>query len=228
MSFCVVVANGAACINPPTITDPVALCQPHQLAVALSCVPSILESAFRSSDAEGRAETLIRDARPVNLADHLDGVHDQVVYFIANGNKVKIGFTANLRSRLRQFALRSSSVLLLLSGGPDLERALHTRFARHRDGSTEWFDLCSEIVDFVGPHRSPGVAEPAPSTEMIPSALIEAARQLNAKAITETGQTVSIRQLKTELKIGQPRAQAVQRQLRGVGKLTPRQRSGAA
>lgn len=152
MPFCIVVADDVACTNAPTITDPVSLCRTHQLAVALSCVPDILANAFRSSDAESRAGALIREARAVDPADHFGGIHDHVVYFIANGNKVKIGFTTNLRSRLRQFALRSSSVLLLLAGGPELERALHTRFARHRDGVTEWFDLCSEIVDFVGTH----------------------------------------------------------------------------
>ncbi|MET7924749.1 GIY-YIG nuclease family protein [Streptomyces sp. NPDC005349] len=97
---------------------------------------------------------LLRDhlasaARPLSTVDLLQGPHDDIVYFIAHRDRVKIGFTSNLKKRVNALALRPDSILLALDGGLDLERALHTRFASARVADTEWFENTSEIRDYI-------------------------------------------------------------------------------
>jgi hypothetical protein len=76
-------------------------------------------------------------------------VHEPVVYFIRNGERVKIGWTTNLRQRLSMLSLPASAVSLVILGGPAEEKALHIRFAKARIGRTEWFDSCEAIEDYI-------------------------------------------------------------------------------
>jgi hypothetical protein len=139
---------------------PVALCDAHRIEVALTVVPELLRdqlaAALRGMATQPAARTeLVETARAAMVEDLLHGVHDSVVYFIANGGRVKIGYTANLKSRLGSLALRRDAVLLALRGGPELERALHAHFAAYRNGNTEWFDLSPEIFRYIAaPHPS--------------------------------------------------------------------------
>lgn len=77
------------------------------------------------------------------------GKHAPMVYFIRNGNRIKIGTTTELRRRIRTLALRQEHVLLLLPGTQPLERALHKRFADLRDGNTEWFQYTGALTQYV-------------------------------------------------------------------------------
>lgn len=76
-------------------------------------------------------------------------VHSPVVYFVRNGNRVKIGTTTNMIGRLRNLSLRMGDILLMLHGEFDLENALHGRFTEQRVGTTEWFELSGELVDYI-------------------------------------------------------------------------------
>lgn len=61
---------------------------------------------------------------------------------------VKIGQTNNLTRRLSQLQTANPeplTLLLVLRGGADTERALHQRFAQHRTRG-EWFDLDIEHI----------------------------------------------------------------------------------
>lgn len=77
------------------------------------------------------------------------GKHDPLVYFICNGNRIKIGTTTEIRRRIRTLALRPEHVLLLLPGTQTLERALHKRFADLRDGNTEWFQHAGALTQYI-------------------------------------------------------------------------------
>jgi len=81
------------------------------------------------------------------------GKHDPVVYFIRNGDRVKIGYTTHLAARLMALSLRRDSVVLILDGDRRLEAALHTRFASQRIPRTEWFKWDEEIEGFVAQRR---------------------------------------------------------------------------
>ncbi|GGV91643.1 GIY-YIG nuclease family protein [Streptomyces massasporeus] len=83
------------------------------------------------------------------------GRHDPIVYFLRNGERVKIGTTTHLASRMESLSLRKTDVILALDGGRELEALLHRRFRAHRIGNTEWFNLAEEIKDFVAARRKP-------------------------------------------------------------------------
>lgn len=153
---CVVTNQGHPCSEPPTITKPVPLCLRHQLEIAAAVVPNLLTTALaKAGPAPGPEDdtTLINTSTAVNRPTAAK--HDEIVYFITNGGRVKIGFTAGLASRLKTLSLRDSSVLLLLDGGKPLEQALHRRFGPFRVTGTEWFELAPEIIQFIADKRPP-------------------------------------------------------------------------
>jgi hypothetical protein len=77
------------------------------------------------------------------------------VYFIAGANLVKVGTTADLRKRIGAIQADSPvplTLMLVVEGGRDVERDLHTRFdAFRRHG--EWFALP------IGWENDPGLLE---------------------------------------------------------------------
>ncbi|MEU2851768.1 GIY-YIG nuclease family protein [Streptomyces syringium] len=86
------------------------------------------------------AEDQLKDEAPPGIRWEIPTrKHPSLVYFIRNGNRVKIGTTTDLRRRIRTLALRSEHVVLIERGGRELEREFHERFAKYRDGKTEWF-----------------------------------------------------------------------------------------
>ena len=77
------------------------------------------------------------------------GQHNPLVYFIRNGNRIKIGTTTDLYQRVRRLSLRTDNVTLLLAGGRDLERDMHRRFSSLRIGNTEWFRDAPPLSDYI-------------------------------------------------------------------------------
>lgn len=75
--------------------------------------------------------------------------HRPLVYFLRNGNRIKIGTTTELKRRIRTLALRPENVVLLLDGDQRLERELHRQFAGLRIGNSEWFAYDGPLIDFV-------------------------------------------------------------------------------
>jgi len=203
------------------MSRPVALCHVHRLEVAAAVVPEILREQLAAALQGGATapavrHDLIASAASADISVLLKGVHDSAVYFVANGGRVKIGYTTNLRSRLGSLALRGDSVLLALHGGPELERALHARFAQYRDGTTEWFELAPAVFRFIAaPHPSRNAVAPkaehaTPGPQRAPRGatdLLARARELQQRALQQTGNPVSVRRLKRELCVGQPKAE---------------------
>ena len=76
----------------------------------------------------------------------------QSVYFIADAyGHVKIGYATSVEARFGDLQVAHASELTLLleiSGGPELEKELHQRFAEHRVRG-EWFTLSPEISEYV-------------------------------------------------------------------------------
>lgn len=163
---CIADDEGRACLREAAVLRPVALCHAHRIEIALTVVPDLLRDGLATaltSNATGVAvrDDLVATATATPVEDLLHGVHDSVVYFIANGGRVKIGYTTNLKSRLSALALRSDAVLLTLQGGPELERALHARFTQYRNGNTEWFELSPEVFRYASARNAAtGAATP--------------------------------------------------------------------
>lgn len=77
------------------------------------------------------------------------GKHAPLVYFMRNGNRMKIGTTTELKRRIRTLALRPTNVALLVAGDQRRERQFHKQFAEHRIGGTEWFAYEGSLADYV-------------------------------------------------------------------------------
>jgi hypothetical protein len=151
---CVGIEDGVPCIDVATITQPVPLCTHHQMQVAMAVVPQMLASA--ASLAKRTPVPQIRDKATHRVVTRsriapldLTGAHGPRVYFMRNGDRIKIGYTTNLRERLAALCLRSDSVLLLLQGGRDLEGTLHRYFSEHRMPGTEWFLYSERIHEYI-------------------------------------------------------------------------------
>ncbi|MBE4735724.1 GIY-YIG nuclease family protein [Streptomyces caniscabiei] len=135
----------ADCIASPEITEPVPLCFAHMLHVVSLAMPQVVRAAASSSP-----DTVALRMLPVDTEKLLAAsAHDSIVYFIRNGDRVKIGTTRNLRGRVAGLSLRPDNVLFAVSGGIQVERALHERFADLRVGDTEWFQFAQPIADFI-------------------------------------------------------------------------------
>lgn len=78
------------------------------------------------------------------------------VYFITDGEAVKIGKANNPKSRLAGLQTSHHKPLRFIAtmpGGSELERELHRVFSRFRIRG-EWFKDCKEIRDFIKRHDS--------------------------------------------------------------------------
>lgn len=74
-----------------------------------------------------------------------------LVYFLECDDRVKIGYTTNLKERLKNFRttlIDDFEVILTVPGTTALERHFHQRFDAYRIKG-EWFSLSDEIRDFV-------------------------------------------------------------------------------
>ena len=89
----------------------------------------------------------------VQLGRQRPAVHPELVYFIRNGSRVKIGWTTNLKSRLSSLSLPADAVALTIPGGPDTEKMMHRRFAAARVARTEWFEAVPELEAFIAAPR---------------------------------------------------------------------------
>ena len=77
------------------------------------------------------------------------------VYFIQNGDAVKIGISQAPSKRMADMAVGNHADLKLLGvlpGGSKRERALHARFEKYHIRG-EWFQLVPEIKDYLRRHR---------------------------------------------------------------------------
>lgn len=81
-------------------------------------------------------------------------VHEPIVYFIRNGNRIKIGWTTNLKARLSSLALPRDAVALTIDGGPSEEEWLHRKFSKARVGRSEWFEAIPELEEFIAGRKA--------------------------------------------------------------------------
>lgn len=73
-----------------------------------------------------------------------------MIYFITDGNNVKIGVSRDISKRMKTLQAYSANRLSLIAscfGGFDLESSLHKKFS-HLRIKGEWFFLTPELKDF--------------------------------------------------------------------------------
>ncbi|GFH38892.1 GIY-YIG nuclease family protein [Streptomyces pacificus] len=111
---------------------------------------------------------------PVEDVQALYGAaHAPIVYFLRNGNRVKIGTSQNLKRRISSLSLRPSDVVRVEHGDQQYERALHGRFTDLRAGGTEWFELRGDLARYLGepdePEADPDEPGPEPDEPTSPA-----------------------------------------------------------
>lgn len=85
----------------------------------------------------------------VNTARRQEVAERSVVYYVRTGRYVKIGYTADLRSRLSTLRLDRTAVLATEPGGRALEAQRHTEFADERIGRREDFALSLRLQEHI-------------------------------------------------------------------------------
>lgn len=91
----------------------------------------------------------------------MDGAY---VYFVKKGDRIKIGTTENLNTRLIQLRIDHGEieVLGIMEGHYKLEQELHSRFkpfmAQSKDGrncTNDWFHEHNELLQFISENTKP-------------------------------------------------------------------------
>ena len=73
------------------------------------------------------------------------------VYFLRASNTVKIGFSTNLRSRLKSIRTGcpdEAKIVKIVRGGMKVEKSFHDRFAEYRTKG-EWFELRGRLAKYL-------------------------------------------------------------------------------
>lgn len=193
--------DGLPCPRLAATSSPFPICQQHRVEIAMSVNREVLGNELSSLMAVPTTPLPRPDA--VDVGSLLKGPHEEIVYFIANGGRVKIGFTKNLKSRLSALSLRRDNMLTALAGGPELEQALHAHFSEHRHGNTEWFELAPEIVRYITEvSKDPRPAGPKGSEEVE----IEEIREPVHIAAPMTRESILVRALQVIDDLGSDRA----------------------
>lgn len=124
------------CLAPITTKVDQPICDRHAVEIyrAVSSVMQSQAGAVVPFKGSGRA-------RPAGGAT-VTGV----VYFVQFGERIKIGFTTDLRTRMGH--LPHDRLIGTLPGTRHDERAMHRRFASHRI-TGEWFAAVPEITDYI-------------------------------------------------------------------------------
>ncbi|CAN5205903.1 hypothetical protein BH09ACT5_BH09ACT5_09370 [soil metagenome] len=91
------------------------------------------------------------------LPDETGAVRVDVVYYIRQRERIKIGTSANPRARLS--ALHYDELLAFERGDRSVEQRRHAQFADHRIPRTEWFAVHDELLAHIA-ELSAGVDDP--------------------------------------------------------------------
>lgn len=68
------------------------------------------------------------------------------IYFVQFGDRIKIGFTTNMKQRMK--VIPKDQILATTPGSLGVERRIHNRFA-HLRITGEWFRADKELLDYV-------------------------------------------------------------------------------
>lgn len=132
--------SGAFCDKPSLPEAPFPICVKHAseiLRYLNSCMPSSYEDrvilAARDFDFHHAVP------RPSATAG------TEVVYYLRVSDKVKIGYTSDLRQRMHSYP-PDSELLAVEPGDKNLERQRHVEFTAHLKIGREWFHPVPEIL----------------------------------------------------------------------------------
>jgi hypothetical protein len=129
--------DGAECMGPIPIDSPVSMCAIHTL-VAMDYAQSLRPVAppRKKQNHQSRASgPMFRSFEP------------NCVYYLRMGDRIKIGTSTNLPSRLR--AIAHEELMAVQPGGMREERQLHRQFAGLLVAQREWFRMNEVLAAHV-------------------------------------------------------------------------------
>lgn len=88
-----------------------------------------------------------REEREATTRQQLGG-HLGFVYYLEVGERIKVGFSSDLRKRMRQYP-PGSRLLAIEPGDFDLEALRHKQFSGSRTDGREWFTPTSDLLDHI-------------------------------------------------------------------------------
>ena len=152
-------AEEGTCPQPVPEGSPIALCERH-LAVAADWaqrhdgVTDVLPDACRLCGSRvgvrypsGWICAVCEWSVGQTVDGELPPARVDVVYYLRNGDRVKIGTTANPRQRFA--AIWHEEVLAFERGDRALEQRRHAQFAADRFAGSEWFMLSTELTQHI-------------------------------------------------------------------------------
>jgi hypothetical protein len=149
LDVCTVLIKGQRLCGQPAmrgISFPI--CEGHAVA-AYRAVSKIVGDL--SDDARFR-ETVSMESEPARrMRESREGFdRTQYVYYVRLGQKIKIGYTGNLRNRLNAYG-PGRELLALEYGGLELEKQRHQQFREYRatGAGREWFSQAEELLDHI-------------------------------------------------------------------------------
>lgn len=142
------------------------LCETHAVDVAIAVTQHqrdlrLMEQFFEQQTSERavraarwRAEDERYEAEKAALRQDRDGF----VYYMRIGDRLKIGYSVDVRRRMRAYP-PESKLLAVEPGDRDLERSRHQQFRASLTHGREWFtptaDLIEHIETVVSDHGEP-------------------------------------------------------------------------
>lgn len=144
------------CNRTVPIDAPVSLCFTHLRRVYEYVGQSLAEAPLAFAGGRlvenlfGREVARVGDYPPPPV-EH--GPPAPVVYYIRNQQRIKIGWTSNLRRRVH--GLTYDEILAVEPGGVELEKMRHQQFAADRFGRRgEWFQISDSLTSHIEMIRS--------------------------------------------------------------------------
>lgn len=126
------------CDDAPMRLAPIPMCGLH--------VRRVYEFADGLIDARAHVEQARLDTRPEPAPPHVDG--SGWVYFVRDGDLVKIGFSTWPPARFKTLKAAPSDVLGTMPGTRDDERRCHAAFAHLREHG-EYFRAEPDLIAFI-------------------------------------------------------------------------------
>lgn len=136
--------SGAFCDAPRMEDMPYPICARHAIKIHIAVYESAGEM-IRGEVPEAAVDAFAaqQDARKERLKEQSQ------VYYVRIGDRIKIGYTQNMKQRMSELRVPLENVLATEPGDAALERERHLAFAAGRHGRLEEFNPSRELLAHI-------------------------------------------------------------------------------
>jgi hypothetical protein len=134
---------------------PFPICPKHAIAVYMR-VAEIRQDALSGGQRLGFIEQSL-EPKALDLKDVARSERQQTIYYVRVGDLIKIGWTTDLRTRLRAYG-PARQLLATETGGSGLEAQRHREFNHLLVAGKEWFRPGSDLLEHIATISNTDVA----------------------------------------------------------------------